>query len=260
MPKNLFVSRLKITIIKFLGVIYPSLLITSKFNPPDYPEFDSDEKILIKKLKKNNMTMCSTANLSFTLFATKLIINNNIPGDFVEVGIWRGAHLILAKKIFSNSSRNIIGFDSFSGMTKPNLGEVNIRTEKSAVERFNELEAGKGWSSPTVKEVNENLKKYCQNSEKCTLIKGDIRNTLNENTNLPRTSISVLRIDVDWYELTMLSLEILYPLVSKRGIIIIDDYGSWSGAKEATDQFRLKHNIQSFLMPIDDSARYWVKI
>ena len=98
MPKNPFVSRLKITILEFLGLIYPSLLITSKFNPPDYLEFDSDEKILIKKLKKNNMTMCSTANLSFTLFATKLIKKNNIPGDFVEVGVWRGAHLILAKK------------------------------------------------------------------------------------------------------------------------------------------------------------------
>ena len=66
-------------------------------------------------------------------------------------------------------------------------------------------------------------------------MKGQVEKTLKIKKNLPK-KISILRIDTDWYESTKVELEILFPLLSKNGFLIIDDYGYWSGAKKAVDK------------------------
>jgi len=71
--------------------------------------------------------------------------------------------------------------------------------------------------------------------------------------------IAVLRLDGDWYDSTMVCLEKLYDKVVVGGVILIDDYGHWVGAKRATDEFRAKRNIVSPLLQTDYTEHYWIK-
>ena len=71
------------------------------------------------------------------------------------------------------------------------------------------------------------------------------------SVNLPE-SISVLRLDTDWYESTKHELECLWPKVSPGGFVLIDDYGHFTGARKAVDEF---FGPETFLFRIDYSGR-----
>ena len=68
------------------------------------------------------------------------------------------------------------------------------------------------------------------------IFKGDVLSTLAVPDNLP-LKIAVLRLDTDWYESTRMELETLYPRLSVDGVIMIDDYGHWTGARRAVDEY-----------------------
>ncbi len=89
-----------------------------------------------------------------------------------------------------------------------------------------------------------------------TLIKSDVSETLLKV--LP-TNIALLRLNTDWYESSLAELEILYPLVVRKGIIIIDDYGHWSGAKQAVDDYLELNKINPLMNYIDYAGRLWTK-
>ena len=80
--------------------------------------------------------------------------------------------------------------------------------------------------------------------------------TLKIKKNLPK-KISILRLDTDWYASTRVELDILFPLLQKNGILIIDDYGAWSGSKKAVDSYFSKKNLTMF--KIDISGRLIIK-
>ena len=73
-------------------------------------------------------------------------------------------------------------------------------------------------------------------------IKGKVENSLLESSNL-HEKISLLRLDTDWYESTLIELEILYPKLAKGGILILDDYGDWLGSKKAVDEYIKENNL-----------------
>ena len=94
----------------------------AKFDLSDIAvELDVEEVKLISYVLENNFTMTSVARLVNTLKSCKYAVQNNIPGDFVECGVWRGGHGILAKKIFERmgSSKKVWMFDTFEGMAEP---------------------------------------------------------------------------------------------------------------------------------------------
>ena len=68
------------------------------------------------------------------------------------------------------------------------------------------------------------------------MIQGDVAETLLESKNLPE-KIAILRLDTDWYESTRIELERLYPLLEPGGVLIIDDYGHFDGARKAVDEY-----------------------
>ena len=90
-------------------------------------------------------------------------------------------------------------------------------------------------------------------------IKGDVCETLKTNKNIP-AEISVLRLDTDWYESTKAELEILYPRLSDRGVLIIDDYGHWEGAKKAVDEYFSSQEYKPLFNVIDRTGRSAIKI
>jgi hypothetical protein len=92
---------------------------------------------------------------------------------------------------------------------------------------------------------------------KIHLIKGKVEDTV---PGAAPTKIALLRLDTDWYESTRHELEHLFPRLSPGGVIIIDDYGHWQGARRATDEFLAQHNIPLLLNRIDYTARIGVKV
>jgi predicted O-methyltransferase YrrM len=88
-------------------------------------------------------------------------------------------------------------------------------------------------------------------------VEGDVVQSLKIESNLPE-SISVLRLDTDWYESTRAELEVLYPRLSPGGVLIIDDYGHWGGAKKAVDEY-FRGRPKPLLQYTDYTGRMGVK-
>ena len=156
--------------------------------------------------------------------------------------------------IFFISTRSINQylFDTFEGMTKPTTFDRNALTKDLAIKKFNRLkkENHNNWCYASLDDVKNSFMKY-DLMDKAFFIKGDVNTTLNDLKNLPE-KISLLRLDTDFYDSTKIELEKLYPLLSKNGILIIDDYGHWKGAKKAVDEYFEKINYKPFFLELSD--------
>jgi predicted O-methyltransferase YrrM len=113
-----------------------------------------------------------------------------------------------------------------------------------------------GWCYASLDQVSQNFAAAGLSTKTSHFVKGDVMETLKDN--LPE-QISVLRLDTDWYESTRFELEVLYPRLSKGGVLIIDDYGHWSGSRKATDEYF--SSIQAPLLNrVNDQVRLCIKV
>jgi hypothetical protein len=137
-------------------------------------------------------------------------------------------------------------------MTMPEDVDVDLGNQKAS-------DNIKSWVELTylpINEVKQNLSRSNYPIENVKFIIGDVCETLNVDNNLP-TQISILRLDTDWYKSTKKELEVLYPLLSNKGVLIVDDYGHWKGSKKAVDDYFKNDNIE--IIKIDYSAIKMIK-
>lgn len=157
--------------------------------------------------------------------ACQRIDNDGIQGDIVECGVWRGGNIILAR--FYCPDRVCWLFDTFEGMANRSEWDVG----RSGIK----IDVGK--SAVSVEEVTENLRVTGTfDASKLRFVKGAVEDTLLDERNLP-DKIALLRLDTDWYQSTKIELEILWPRLVSGGILIVDDYGHWLGARKAVDEY-----------------------
>jgi O-methyltransferase len=227
-------------------------------------ELTKEEAEIITWVMSNKLTMVSYERLWATLMACKYVVDQNIDGDFVECGVWRGGNAIVAAEIFKlyNSPKKVWLFDTFKGMTAPTEEDVRISDGKLAKHRYLSDDRGthNEWCYASIDDVRNNFIKKGLLSKNVVFVEGDILETLNNTPPEVPSKISVLRLDTDWYESTKMELEILYPALSVGGCLIIDDYGAWSGSKKATDEYFQKLNRRPFLQYTDKTGRIAVKI
>lgn len=95
-----------------------------------YPEYFKKELKIITNAKLYTMT--SYKNLNFLLRSFQHVINNNLEGDFVECGVWKGGNIILLKNLMTDYKikKQIYAYDTFEGMTKPTAIDKDIRFKK----------------------------------------------------------------------------------------------------------------------------------
>ena len=174
-------------------------------------------------------TMTSPERIAGLHLALKSVHENNISGDFVECGIWKGGNIVIAKKFFDsvNNFKHFFCYDTFEGMTEP--GEFDERKAHSHWQ-------GKAKCESSLDEVTNYFIHHNILDDRVKFIKGDVRKTLLDDNNLPE-SISILRLDTDFYDSTLVELNKLYPLLSPGGYIIIDDYGHWEGSRRAVNEY-----------------------
>ena len=225
-------------------------------------EIAADEVDLIKYVLENQLTMTSVERLVNTLKSCKYAVENNIPGDFVECGVWRGGNGILAKKVFESlgSDKKVWMFDTFEGMTEPTEIDIDARSQNLAKVNYNNMKTAthNEWCYASLEDVKNNCISSGLNLESFNFVKGDVLQTLSIGKNLPK-QICVLRLDTDWYESTKAELEALYPLLSKQGVLIIDDYGKWEGSRKAVDEYFDTTKYKPLFNIVCQSARSAIK-
>ncbi|OAM89519.1 TylF/MycF family methyltransferase [Termitidicoccus mucosus] len=179
-------------------------------------------------------------------------LSDNVPGDFIEAGIWKGGVVALMAgilKITGTTRRKVFGVDSFEGIppAKPDIypaDAAHVGCENLDILKKNSLE-----------EVTVYLDQLGLSFPYTQLIKGWFSDIL---PGLAAThQFALVRIDGDTYESTFQALEALGPAVSRGGYIIIDDYYSWEGCRKATEDYRICHNITASLVQIDWTGVYW---
>jgi len=201
------------------------------------PESSQAEREIIKSAR-NFTSSTEVAQWAF-IQAIKHIERDNVAGDIVECGVWKGGNLIIASLMRKHMgfNRKIWGYDTFAGMTEPSEFDVKPGFSVNAREKFKALAKGNvvDWCYIPIENVKEALRSICGEVD-VKLVKGDVRETLTDNRNIPE-NIGILRLDTDFYESTKVELEVLYPRVSSGGVVIVDDYGIWQGSKKAVDEY-----------------------
>jgi O-methyltransferase len=191
------------------------------------------------------------------------VFNNDIQGDFVECGIFKGGSammmaFMLTEQLQSQKNQKIWMYDTFEGMANVSKFDENIDNQKAFIEldKIKKKENSNDiWAYSSLNYVKNNLKKTNINENKLIYIKGLVEETLHKTK---PERIALLRLDTDFYESTKIELELLYPLLQKGGILIVDDYGHWKGCKKAVDEYFLnKKDI--FFQQIDYSGIVGVK-
>jgi len=205
-------------------------------------------------------TLTSVERMYALYQATKYIIDHDIPGDFVECGVWRGGSSMLMAytlKKMNAMSRKIYCYDTYAGAVKPGARDVdfkNVSGEKlwSAFETENSK-----LCFVTLDEVQRNLFSTGYPENNFVFVKGKVEDTIPGT--IPE-KISLLRLDTDWYESTYHEFLHLFPRLSAHGALIIDDYGYWKGSREATDTYFRENKIKILLNRIDYSGRIGIKV
>jgi hypothetical protein len=232
-----------------------------------YPiELTEDEKKLIDYVVENNLTRVSRERLFATLMSCKYVLQNNLDGDFVECGVWRGGNSIIAAGIFKmyNSCKKVYLYDTFQGMTAPTEVDTRLGEDGSAAKEAldtTELDKNKKWTMniwcyASIDDVKANFSTLDLLSENVVFVQGDILKTL--DTTIP-DKISVLRLDTDWYESTKKEMDVLYERIVRNGVLMVDDYGYWAGSKKAVDEYFEKNPPRPFLQYIDNTGRLGIK-
>lgn len=207
-------------------------------------------------------TMTSIERMYALYKAVEYVINNKIEGDFVECGVWKGgSSMLIAKTLlkFGIKDRRIWMYDTYEGMSEPTENDKdNLGT--GAGELLNNASkeiSDSVWCYSELEEVKSNLLTTKYPIDQIKFIKGKVEDTIPDN--LPHQSISLLRLDTDWYESTLHELTYLYPILAKAGILIIDDYGHWIGAKKAVDEYIAANDLILYLNKVDYTCRVAVK-
>ena len=198
-------------------------------------------------------TLTSPERLRQTLHSIEYIVRNEIQGDIIEVGVWRGGTvmaMLMKLKQLGVTDRHVHLFDTFEGMTESGTNDndpegTNARLVLERVPFFKCI--------ADIEDVKQNISQIGYPLECIHFHKGDIRHV---DPRVIPAKIACLRLDIDWYELYKFCLPLFEPRVEPKGPITIDDYGYWSGCKIAVDEY-LKG--KTALIPIDDTGVYWYK-
>jgi hypothetical protein len=190
---------------------------------------------LLRQVKP--FTMTSAERLYALHKAVIYTIEKGLPGDFVECGVWKGGSsmmIALTLKQCGITDRALYLYDTFEGMSDPTENDVSVVGDKAdALLQENDKSAGI-WAYSGLEEVKANMQKTGYPADRIHYVKGKVEETI---PGVIPANIALLRLDTDWYESTRHELIHLYPLLATQGVMIIDDFGHWEGAKKAVVEY-----------------------
>jgi O-methyltransferase len=187
---------------------------------------------LVQTNRSSGETMMGMGALENLHSCMHEVLRHNVPGDFVEAGIWRGGGTIYMRaflEAYKIQDRTVWAADSFEGLPKP----------KHEIDRGSKLWASE-YLAVSLDEVRKNFEFYRLLDKRVRFMQGFFSDTM---PTAPIEKIGVLRLDADMYESTIMALEHLYPKVSRGGFVIVDDYGMVPECNRAVEDYRTKSAI-----------------
>jgi O-methyltransferase len=211
--------------------------------------------------KASPYTMTSPARLKALIDAVRYLLQENIHGNIVECGVWRGGSMLavaLTLEQLGSDDRDLYLFDTYEGMTEPGEEDVDFHgvsaeDQLQAEERSKESHI---WCYAGIDDVKRTMSTSNYSASSIHYVVGNVKDTLPDQA---PEKIALLRLDTDWYESTRHEMEVLFPRLQPGGILIIDDYGHWQGAKQAVDEYLGRHPGVIELHPIDYTGRIGVR-
>lgn len=209
--------------------------------PPEQFRIDIEPPFFALWEQVKPYTMISLERAYVIYKAVEYVQTRGIRGAFVECGVWKGgASMLMALSLqaLGGAPRHLYLYDTFSGMTAPGREDrvawngVPVR-KKWEEDRRGEKQNFTHWAIPR-EEVLANFTRIDYPSSHLHTVEGDVRLTLQRRT---PGRIALLRLDTDWYDSTRAELERLYPRLRRGGVLLIDDYGHFTGARKAVDEY-----------------------
>jgi O-methyltransferase len=216
----------------------------------DKQHYSSEELSLFKAV--NDFTMTSRERIVALRDAVLFVHTHSIPGAIVECGVWRGGSMMavaLTLTAMGDTSRELYLYDTFGGMTKPSVDDVDVFGQ-SADQYLSDAAANH--LEVNLDQVQRNMSTTGYPAAKTHYVVGPVEETI--PLQIP-SEIAILRLDTDWYESTKHELEHLLPLVAHGGLLILDDYGHWQGARRAVDEYLANTKKAIHLARIDSTGR-----
>ena len=232
----------------------------SRYSPNDLSslvDMTEKQKQIILQARPNSMA--SLERMASLIHCVEYLVANNISGDIAECGVWRGGSMVLTALTLlehGDTTRELFLYDTFEGMSAPSANDKDFQGKPAILQLLQEPEGTGIWCFASIEEVRANLLATGYPQDKIHLIKGKVEDTIPGQ--LP-SGLALLRLDTDWYESTRHELVHLYPLLRKKGVLILDDYGHWQGAKMAADEYFQQNKITAFLHRIDYTGRLLIK-
>jgi len=218
-------------------------------------DFDAKYVDIIKSVQEYTMT--SAERIYGLCKAVDYIQAAGIQGDIVECGVWRGGSMMATAstlQLSGDNSRTLHLFDTFDGMSEPTENDVTLQgvTADELMQTEQKSNPKSVWCVSHLDEVRANMQSTGYPAERVHLHRGKVEDTIPE---LAPEKIALLRLDTDFYESTRHELQHLFPLLADGGVLIVDDYGHWQGARQAVDEYFEEHNIGMMLNRLDYTGR-----
>ncbi len=208
-------------------------------------------------LDVNGLTMTSPERILALCSAVEYITKNQIGGDFVECGVWRGGSMsAAARTLVANDSteRTLWMYDTYDGMSEPTEQDVDFQGQSAQqlMHQQDRCDSTSVWCCSGLEQVKSTMNQTGYPMGNIRFVEGKVEETLPLQT---PDRISLLRLDTDWYESTRCELEHLFPKLVPGGVLIIDDYGHWEGCRRAVDEYFQLNQISMLLNRIDYTGR-----
>jgi O-methyltransferase len=211
-------------------------------------------------------TLTGPARLRAVIDASRYCVARGLDGAFAECGVWRGGSvlaMVLTLQELGRTDRDLYLYDTFEGMTEPSERDVSS-LDPPALSTWNEArERGEqAWSEyfdpelTSEEAVSKLLHDTGYPAGRLHVVRGPVESTLPARA---PERLALLRLDTDWYESTKHELEQLYPRLVPGGVLIVDDYGHWEGARQAVDEYFARHGPAPLLQRVDYTCRMAVK-
>ena len=240
--------------------LYVDLLIRTLANTiyqdpsmhPDLPNaFDAEARANGRDWPRIAHSMVGVARLSNLARLVERTLDEGVPGDYIETGVWRGGCCILMRGVLAArgvTDRKIVAADSFEGLppAKAELYPADANDRHSDVKEL----------AVSLKQVKANFERYGLLDDQVVFVKGFFADTL---PCLEGGRFAVIRLDGDMYESTALALQNLYPRLSPGGFVVVDDYGAVEGCRLAVEDYRRANHNSEPLEWIDWTGVWWRK-
>jgi O-methyltransferase len=236
----------------------------SYFLPPLLsPDYGPELEQTIRRVRRYTMT--SPRRIAALCDAVEHAVRAEVPGAIVECGVWKGGSMMAAALTLLRldaADRDLYLFDTFAGMPPPTAEDVfSAYDGYSPMRHWKRRRRGdqpleSSWHHVSAGEVRAAVLSTGYPEERVHLVEGRVEDTL---PGAAPDAIAVLRLDTDWYQSTRHELEQLYPLLSPGGVLIVDDYGHYEGARRAVEEYFAAHGGRPLLSRIDYTGRLGVK-